>query len=116
MSYEGYEQLLCANGHYFTCDAYANVSYDENGPKESAIACPYCKAMSVWSNSVDQTNDPNQGFIDMKQFLLKDAEMKICHECNHSAQIAPAVYRIPTQKETIKARQNDYAVVTIEND
>lgn len=45
MSYEGYEEYLCKNGHYSSCDCYCSV------PK-----CPYCGSKFEFWHPVDQTN------------------------------------------------------------
>jgi len=49
MSYEGYNQRLCAAGHYHTSDVWAS-------PEEEL--CPRCGGESVWRYGVDETNDP----------------------------------------------------------
>ncbi len=46
MSYEGYIEYLCVNGHYTTSDCY-----DERVKK-----CPHCCGAIEYENSVDQTN------------------------------------------------------------
>lgn len=107
MSYEGYDQLLCKNGHYWTCDAFDNVSYDENGPKEIPLSCPYCQSPNIWSNSVDQTNGNDVEAIDMKQFLVQDREFKTCQTCGCASEVTPAIYRIPSPKETEIASRSD---------
>jgi hypothetical protein len=45
MSYEGYDEYLCANGHYGAFDVYQDT------PKECR-----CGAAWAWYHSVDQTN------------------------------------------------------------
>ena len=45
MSYEGYEQAICENGHYQEVDAYFSC---EN--------CRTCGAPIKWTNSVEETN------------------------------------------------------------
>jgi hypothetical protein len=45
MSYEGYTEHLCANGHHWAHDCY-----------EDEKACPRCGKPSVWCHHVDQTN------------------------------------------------------------
>jgi hypothetical protein len=51
MSYEGYEEFLCPNGHYFSYDAmYMRDGHD--GP----LLCPHCQQSPVWTRSVDVTN------------------------------------------------------------
>lgn len=46
MSYEGYQQLLCKNGHLMNIDAYENAPF----------RCPDCNEPIVWWNGVDETN------------------------------------------------------------
>lgn len=45
MSYEGYTQRLCANGHLWAEGCYDDV-----------LECPSCGEQSVWSHTVDCTN------------------------------------------------------------
>ena len=47
MGYEGYNQRLCAAGHYHTSDVWAS-------PAEEL--CPRCGGESVWRYGVDETN------------------------------------------------------------
>jgi len=47
MSYEGYVELLCKNGHYWTVDAY--------GALDDAC-CHRCGEHFAWNHSVDETN------------------------------------------------------------
>jgi hypothetical protein len=46
MSFEGYYEFLCQNGHHAACDVYAPE------PKK----CRVCGASMAWQNMVDQTN------------------------------------------------------------
>lgn len=48
MSYEGYLEKLCSNGHYWSCDP----PY----PAEGADCCRKCGENSVFTWEVDQTN------------------------------------------------------------
>ena len=92
MSYEGYEQCLCENGHYFIKDAW-----DEERP------CPYCQSPIVWENSVDETNCDSVGFIqheDLNKFIIAPRVMEKCECCGQVKPSAPAIYRIPTKEET----------------
>lgn len=52
MSYEGYIQYWCAEGHYWESDCYVA---DDN--------CPHCRKLSVFDNSVDETNGESWGYI-----------------------------------------------------
>lgn len=56
MSYEGYEQHICENGHRFDI-------YNDESPK-----CYHCGAASVWYNSVDDTNCAQEGYIPSEFF------------------------------------------------
>ena len=47
MSYEGYTEYLCENGHHWQVDAHA---------ENDDTACPRCKRPAVWSHNVDETN------------------------------------------------------------
>lgn len=108
MSYEGYEQHICENGHYFTCDALFMFDTRET-------TCPHCQSKSAWVNAVDETNADGVGYIPeetlKEKFLIKEAEYKTCNlNCEHL--ISPAVFRIPTKEETKPLetyRKNDEA-------
>lgn len=92
MSYEGYNQNLCSEGHYWTSDAYEF---------KDDVICLYCEKVSkpVWSNSVDDTNGESVGHIDMNQFLLhKEVKQRCNLGCMHI--VKHAIYRIPTKEET----------------
>ena len=54
MSYEGYYQIICENGHY-SC---VSESYGEH-----PITCHECNAEPKWTNAVDETNCYDDGFI-----------------------------------------------------
>ena len=84
MSYEGYEQVLCENGHYFVYDCYM---WDWFGEGESDDwHCPFCEAALAWSNSVDTTNEgyinedgsiePAYGYVELH--LIDDVRCKLC--------------------------------------
>lgn len=47
MSYEGYEQYLCENGHLWEEAAYFTISLH---------VCPVCRSRAVFCHSVDETN------------------------------------------------------------
>jgi hypothetical protein len=98
MSYQGYEQNLCKNGHYSTADRYMFSDH----------VCPICQGEIVWCNLVDETNPPGpQGEIPMEkleQFIIKSQVIEVCHTCQHSKEISPAIYRIPSPEETESLR------------
>lgn len=109
MSYEGYEQCICENGHYFEQDATPYV-----GALEGETTCPTCRKEAVWFNCVDQTNGGSQGIIPFEtlnaKFLLTSAVIETCPHCQHSKQISPDIYRIPTRKETDPLRVYDESI------
>lgn len=67
MSYEGYEQCLCATGHLFEFDCY-------QAPDLNKFRCNHCGQAIVWANNVDETNgsyDKHGNRIDGRVFLDK---------------------------------------------
>lgn len=77
MSYEGFDQYWCKNGHYFERDVYSDDL------KRSV--CPVCGAQWAKVNSVDQTNE-TVNFIEPK---AKDWD---------AVHVEP-IYEIPGQNE-----------------
>lgn len=75
MSFEGYYQQICPNGHYYTCDVYTV------GP------CSDCGEGAAWSNLVDETNCDSVGEIPL-HLLSKHFEIK------------PGVFKVPSREET----------------
>ena len=51
MSYEGYEERLCKDGHYHAYDVYASFP----------IVCPTCSKDWAFYHGVDQTNGYEEG-------------------------------------------------------
>ena len=91
MSYEGYSQYICKNGHYWTCD----VNVDDN-------ICPICKEKYVWFNDVDETNGSHDdegkridGYIKPKLRSIKKGK---CNSCGKE-HICEELYRIPRSKK-----------------
>ena len=91
MSYEGYVQMLCANGHYQTDDG------------ETEARCEVCEAKIGWFNGVDDTNCDSYGYIDMDQFRIGEPVYETCN-LGHKHLVQSAVFKIPTEEETSKAR------------
>jgi len=63
MSFEGYYQIVCRNGHEHSCDCYDEPVFDANpadyvvGPySENVWSCPTCGAPATWWNLVNETN------------------------------------------------------------
>jgi hypothetical protein len=101
MSYEGYTQVLCENGHYFTYNCYDYEDFD-------GWKCPECQTEIAWSNMVDETNgswEDNGPFDDdhridgfVPLYLIDECR---CKECGH---ILEQRYRLPTREEERRAK------------
>lgn len=50
MSYEGYTEFLCKNGHYYCVDIHA----------PAGEVCPICGEKAAYSSEVDLTNGENE--------------------------------------------------------
>ena len=89
MSYEGYYQVICENGHYWTEDCWA---YHWDGDKEYGI-CPVCKGKIIWTNSVNITNGSFEGNerIDGYKEPILISEKK----CKHCNSILERLYKPP---------------------
>lgn len=94
MSYEGYVQCICLNGHRF--DWWDIYSCQEP-------ICDFCKAKAAFSNSVDQTNGEDVGYIHeesfIDNFLVTEEVIETCEHCGHKERKEPKVFRIPSKKE-----------------
>ena len=89
MSFEGYEEHLCQQGHLWCVDVY-DWEHDHK--------CPDCGGPAVWTNVVDQTNgideDTGEG-LGTKFEVLEPATYEKCDKCGHSEQLTPTRYKIP---------------------
>lgn len=99
MSYEGYEQLICENGHEFAVDAYETM-YSDN-PHEG-IKCHICGGKVVWWNAVDLTNgslDEEGNRIDGVVILFTKIPAAYCHcdHCGNNHIKTAATVRIPEE-------------------
>lgn len=83
MSYEGYQEYLCANGHYQSMDCYA----------DDPTACDRCGAAFAHWHPVDQTNgveDANPSTMPApKEQIGADDEWHIDHHGNRYAVAIP---------------------------
>lgn len=59
MSFEGFYQRLCTNGHYSEEDVYMSSS-------EDYYTCYVCGEKLAWWNLVDTTNIEPVGFVNLK--------------------------------------------------
>ena len=91
MSYEGYEQLLCPDGHYWQLDCRSPIE----------APCPRCEKKAVWWNSVNETNGPCDpetgeridGYVELEE--MEPAKTCTCPTCMNVHQVEPPKYRIP---------------------
>lgn len=99
MSYEGYTEYLCENGHYYTRDAYESYYTEEK-------KCPYCVSEAVWSNGVDQTNDSGFKF-GTDRLIVKDAAVyDECECCGNKRLLQRETYHIPGEKQMSEYRKD----------
>ncbi|TXH11681.1 MAG: hypothetical protein E6R04_01130 [Spirochaetes bacterium] len=72
MSYEGYSQCICVNGHFTNI----SESYGER------LKCPVCsRTKFAWVNEVDETNCDSYGYVDPEtvfSMLGKMGENNVC--------------------------------------
>ncbi|SRR5579862_197317 len=94
MSYEGYDEILCSNGHRTVFDAYDSPLFD------GVFRCTVkgCEGSLAWSTSVDQTNgiDEETGKCPGEVELEIDKPAKTCTcACGNVHVIVPETYKIP---------------------
>lgn len=92
MSYEGYSQFICKNGHY----SHQDEKYD------SAPDPCTCGAEYIWENQVDETNCDAHGVIPMdviNSFILTNEVTEVCN-LGHKHVTAEAIYKIPSPEQT----------------
>lgn len=95
MSYEGYGQCICENGHRFDVDCHSDD-----------VCCHICECKATFYNPVDDTNGDSVGII-LNQFwdklLVSEQKTQKCN-LGHTHVIHEAIYRIPSPKELIEFR------------
>lgn len=84
MSFEGYAQIICVNGHRYDDDCH--------NPRN----CYVCDGKPAWMNVVDQTNNPGDDVIPDEEF----ARFQITAETPDNE----ATYHIPTDDEVAAMR------------
>lgn len=95
MSYEGYSQLLCKNGHNWDLDCNEMPQIYEE-PREEL--CPKCKEPAIWENMVDVTNGSwDEDGVRIDGFVELELEGKISGECSCCGKehICHKIYKIP---------------------
>lgn len=94
MSFEGYDQLLCANGHLRVYDCYEQVEL--NNPE---FICS-CGAQYVFWHLVDQTNGIDPENIEGTQgypFEIDKPSIQICCNLGHKHEVTEQTYKIPNR-------------------
>lgn len=92
MSYSGYYQILCKNGHYDSIDCYE--FYMNDGLEE--YECPICNEKCAWWNLVDTTNDCyEEDDTSIKLELNTPAKYEMCIHCGISRIVKEETYKIP---------------------
>lgn len=92
MSYEGYEQVLCKNGHLFNM---YDIGYTEL--EDDCYKCPSCKTKPVWYNCVDQTNDSGDEYV-IKLEVLTAQENEVVidkYGKKHMLVVKEETYKLP---------------------
>lgn len=100
MSYEGYDQYLCANGHLRTFDAFELMEYDENGPFTNEPKKCSCGAPFVFHHGVNETNGQIEGCPETFSYPFEVAtpdEYSTCECCGMKRLVKEVTYKIPTK-------------------
>lgn len=92
MSWEGYSQNFCANGHFFQGSA---------GFDSEPTHCPHCKAEVAYCHIVDDTNIDALGHLTDESLAALVIEKEVTETCNlgHTHIVKHAVYKVPTREE-----------------
>lgn len=113
MSFEGYYQVLCHNGHLTELDVYAHDSGGWHDNPEEWL-CPSCDESEAWRRVIDTTNGPPSDNEYAPLIVLSEA---IYDKCNmgHTHMVKPAVYQIP-EKYSKPTYHSAVAYVTVRLD
>lgn len=89
MSFEGYYQVLCENGHYEEVDCY---DFDT-----SMWQCPECGGHSIYQHLIDQTN--GDGDEQRVEFEIEAKEiLEVCPTCGMERVVEPIRFKLPEEK------------------
>ena len=103
MSYEGYSQFWCAEGHYWIMDCNELLlmygEYKENKKQK----CPVCGKEEVFENMVNITNgsfdDDGKRIDNFIEPKLKSVHKTQCEYCNKEHICKCSIYEIPKEKK-----------------
>lgn len=115
MSFEGYYQTLCKNGHEGSTDCYFTE------PEE--IKCSVCGEKIVWWNLVNTTNGSYDefegkpvridGYIDLE--IDKPAEYCNCDKCGVRHLVNSCTYKIPKEGGHLLNESDTKSIITESN-
>ena len=106
MSYEGYVQMFCVNGHI--AEVSPDYDYDPEGlTKDPVAVCLFCGGAIYHANSVDDTNCDEVGKIDVSSLEEKPEIRNVVEEVREGrhfciTEYAPAIYKVLTKEELKK--------------
>lgn len=95
MSYQGFAQCLCSQGHLYEINAY-----------ETNDNCPICQSECVFYNGVDDTNGEMSGYIPdtiWQKLIISPMVQKTC-DLGHTHIITYATYKVPAKEDLSKIR------------
>ncbi len=96
MSFEGYHQVLCENGHYDQVDIWSFIDLEN-------FKCEKCEAKGAWQNLVNLTNGSFEnhpitgeetridGYVE-----LEIDKQEVCPTCKQTISLT---YKIPKRRE-----------------
>jgi len=117
VSYEGYTQALCKNGHLHVYECYDDPTSCPQWMEEKDFVpwkCPDCGAPLAWWNTVDQTNcctsKCDYGLTEAEQVVCRGhghgyADLEVieeyvcvCEKCGNKHRSEVTRYKIPENK------------------
>lgn len=85
MSWEGYEVVICQNGHLTHEDGYFGATEEWK--------CPICNAPKKDVGVVDETNGLPY-YLNFKVKILTPGEYRVCEHCGMSKLVRDATYEM----------------------